>query len=1296
MEWVRALLSGSRLYPNSSNPASNSKPWPRPLLLALLLTLALAAAALAQTTSTTGTVVGSVFDPKNEAIPGATLQLKNTATNLVTTQTSNASGHFAFLEVIPGTYTLTVSAKGFETRVVTNLAVEVNKSSTVNPVLQLGAATQTVEVTAGAAAQLQTQDATIGNVVNQTGINELPTQTHDAVELLSLQPGVVGTEATTRVNGAIDDQNTIKLDGIDISGAVLAGATTSTESLPTPVDSVEEFRVGVGNNNASFNDSSGADITLVGRRGTNTTHGAAYWYNQNEHFNGNTWVNNHQHIAITPYTDNRFGGRLGGAIRKNKDFYFFNYEGRRFPQTSDVNRTVPTANLRNGILTFQDASGNIDMYNLATSMACGPAGNAACDPRGIGISPAVKQLYAEDPVGNNSALGDGLNTTGYSAAIKTPLNTDYEVLRYDHDFNSKWQFHGSETYYRQLATSDTEVDLLSGVPEGTLVQPVRDLAYGGTLVAALSPTLVNNFTFGLNRATSVSQPLSPTAAAAAENLPGTNTADGFIALQDSAVNLPVDNSASAARYQWTEDNDYQWTDDMTKLMGNHTLAMGLDIRNFPDTHSRNDKVVAGNSSLAAVINGGTFVNIPAVDEPQACSTTLTTNCLPTASDSTWNALYASTLGIIDNVNIEAARNAQLQPLPFGTYLNAHATWQSYNFYASDIWRLTPSLTFNYGLAYGWQTPPVESTGKQVVLEAAGTGMLLTAQGYMDAKEEAAEVGQIYNPQLAYVPVDYAHEPVFNTDWGDVSPRLGVAWNPSMGKGLLGRLVGNRKTVVRAGFNIVYDRENMVQNVEIPMLGVGFAQTLTVAAPLCNASGAPGPGCNPTATSNPGLSSFRVDEDGTIPLPTFPTITNPQNGVIPATAGEQVSFQLDPDEVVGRSTQTDFTVQRELPAGFILEVGYSANYGRDLPMAVNFNNNPYMFLDPASQQTFAQAYNILANEVLNKQAITPQPWFQDEVPGGTTTFVSQNSSLFANADVSNIFTNIDNLRAANGLEPFDNQQVEVLFMRTHLGFSNYQSGIVTLKMPTTHGFNLDLNYTRAKELSNDGGADQDSAGFFQDSFDTMDAYGYDPTDRLNAFNGIYTYNPPHFGFKGWLGVLANGWFNSGIITFNSGAPLTVSESSQVFGGGLLLGNTTAAIPTVPTTNIQTGYFPNTSSATVATKGNVSAGGLGVNYFQNPAAVYSDFRTVQLGVDGRSGNANPFWGFPLWNWDATLGKNTNITEKVVMQYSIQAFNVLNHPTWSNPSLGLFGTSAQTFGVLTGKTGNRVIEMGLRFDF
>src|SRR5262249_18410503 len=180
----------------------------------------------------------------------------------------------------------------------------------------------------------------------------------------------------------------------------------------------------------------------------------------------------------------------------------------------------------------------------------------------------------------------------------------------------------------------------------------------------------------------------------------------------------------------------------------------------------------------------------------------------------WDRFYASALGLVDNVNVLAVRDANLQPLPLGTFIIDHTTqWAPY-FYMQDSWRVTNSLTLTLGLSYGWQSAPTETHNLQPVMINAENNQLLSAGQYMQARLQGALSGQNYNPTLGFATVGQAKVPVYGVDWGDIAPRASFAWKPG------GKLFGGN-TVLRGGFAMVYDRSNTVQSVEIPMLGVGF-------------------------------------------------------------------------------------------------------------------------------------------------------------------------------------------------------------------------------------------------------------------------------------------------------------------------------------------------------------------------------------------------------------------------------------------------------------------------------------------
>jgi hypothetical protein len=224
---------------------------------------------------------------------------------------------------------------------------------------------------------------------------------------------------------------------------------------------------------------------------------------------------------------------------------------------------------------------------------------------------------------------------------------------------------------------------------------------------------------------------------------------------------------------------------------------------------------------------------------------------------------------VDNVGVLAVRDANLQPLPLGSSIrDVTQQWATY-LYVQDSWRIKPSLTLYYGLSYGGQTALVEENNLQTIMIDAASGALITGPQFIAAKQQAALKGQIYNPTFGFETVGAAKRPVYGTDYGNLGPRASLAWNPSVKDGFLGKVIGDKKSVIRGGFAMVYDRSDTVQSVEIPMLGIGFDQNILVTSPACTATGRGGTGCNAAGgvATNPGLASFRVGVDGTLPLPT---------------------------------------------------------------------------------------------------------------------------------------------------------------------------------------------------------------------------------------------------------------------------------------------------------------------------------------------------------------------------------------------------------------------------------------------
>ena len=1297
--------------------------------------------------ATTGAVVGAVSDPQQAAIAGAKVVLQNVNVNQAYQETSAASGQYSFPAVMPGVYKLTATIKGFRTVTIPNIAVEVAKSYTVDIKMEIGEISEVVEVAAGAQVDLQTTDATVGNVLPATELERFPVFTRQVNELLTLQPGAT---PTGEITGARNDQSSFTLDGIDVTNNSVGGLGTYAF---LPIDSVEEFRVGIANPDAQFGRGAGGQVSLISRSGTDQYHGSVYWYHQNDELNANSWDNNRLKITNPEIKDNRFGASGGGPLWfpwHKKTYVFANYEGRRFPNNSLQSRIVPTSGLLQGNLQFRDCSsgqfdgkgnctgqGTVQSYNLATSTACGSAATGACDPRGLGLSPTILAMWKLLPSGNDNTVSgiDGLNTTGYTTNVGTPLTYDFYDLRLDQNLATKWRASVSYRYFRQAQISPTQLDIINGKPSTVRQLPIRQNMLVAGLDGQLTSTLNSSFRFGWVRDRDAVSPERPNAVAAQENLPGTGSASGPIALDigaaggtHSLLDEPIDVGTQVARKQSNDNRNFQWNADFIWSKGKHTWEFGTAVHFLPTLHLRDDKVIGALGALVAQMDSdiGASIVIPSADRPPTCapatttSPAVTTNCIRTTDVQQWDRLYDGTLGMVDLISVLAVRDGSLNPLPFGSQLQSDTKLWAPEMYVQDVWHVKPTLTMTLGLSYGWQTAPIERLGRQTIQIDAGTGQPITADQFLKQRETAAANGQIFNPTFGFVPINSAHRGVFNVDYGDIAPRIAFAWTPSYHSGLGGSLFGSGKTVVRSGFAIVYDRQNTVQSVIIPALGVGFAQTLNLAGPACNITGAGGTLCTPGST-NPALGVFRVGQDGTMPVPPVPTESNPvvpqvtfnpKNGNI--NFPEVFSFQDDPNIKVGRNYAVDLSVQREFPANMLLEVAYSGRLGYHLPQSMSLGQSPINFKDSASGQTFAQAFDAVATQLRSgtaASAVTPQPWFENESPGGTVVLATAAGANFINGNVSSVFRTIDQKRLLAGLPTFNNYLAQGIFFRSSTGESNYHAMLVTLTKHASKGLTFTGNYTLSHSLDQLG-AIQNAANLMPNSFNLNAEYGPSTFDFRHIFNGKWVYDIPAKTSNPFLKRLVEGWFNSGIFSAISGQPLTATEGSQVWGGTLALGFNSGEVPTVDPGSFNDGVHRGVAGS----NGVGTNSSTGLNLFGDPFAISQDFRKVLLASDGRAGRSRPFRGLGHWSLDSSFGKNTAITERVHAVFTADFFNIFNHPIFcdpgqaqGNPALSNCGGSLslasglQNFGVIASQfvpanrtSGSRWIQLSLRFEF
>jgi hypothetical protein len=777
--------------------------------------------------------------------------------------------------------------------------------------------------------------------------------------------------------------------------------------------------------------------------------------------------------------------------------------------------------------------------------------------------------------------------------------------------------------------------------------------------------------------------------------------------------------SNSVRSQFNNNKNLQFGNDLSWNKNTHLVQVGGNFQRLPNFHVHTGKVGGAVNSLNATTTAdSSFLVVPASDRPPTCSGTLTTNCLPSSSVSTWDSLYTTALGLMNDDNTFLVRNGQLQAQPFGTAINMDTLSYFYSFYGQDTWRIRPSLTLTYGLSYSWQTPYNFSNQEEALLVDASTKQLISPVQYLQAKADAAAQGQIYNPTLGFLPVSQSgRSSVYNTDYGDIAPRVGLAWNPSFTNGLMGKLLGDKKTVFRGGFGLYYSRLSSEASVVTPGLTAGFNSTITTGLTNCSTSGAPGAGCNAAATSDPALSGYRIGVDGSIPIPTYAsTVTSPY---VPANNySELLSFGLDPNIKLPRIYTADFTIQRSLPHGIFVEAGWTGRYGRDLFSNVQLSASPYMFKDGASGQTFAQAYDAVSNQLRAGQAVTAQPWFENQLPGSgaangfgsTTAFLAnKEASFFTTGLVSNLFDSISSsqpglnlLRTRLGLQPYDETSINEPLEIVNHGSSNYNALVLTVRHTGTN-FTFNFNYTFSKSLDTYQGVQNDSATLPNSFYPGVD-YGPSRFDHTHIFNGLFVYSLPtkFSGLPAALNKLLGGWRVSGIITALSGAPIYVTESTQTWGGGQRSGLSTAAVPLVAASSLGTGVHSSVAGTSgIGTGGNPATGGSGLNLFADPQAAYNNFGYVQLS-SGADGNSHPLRGLPFWNVDGSIGKKIPLKERIALDFSFDFYNLFNNVNLANPSLPLTG-SLSNFGVLSAtavpanrQASSRWIMFGARFEF
>jgi hypothetical protein len=1321
-----------------------------PGLSLMVLCLSVCSNQPAAWSQSTGTISGLVTDQQNAAVTGAAVQVTDTSTNQTLSTLTNEAGRYIFLNVPPALYRITVTKTGFSVRKFEGQKVEVGQTLTINASLEVGSTTTTIEVSAAAGAQLQTTNATVGTTLSGNSLVYLPNLSRETTSLALFQPGV---SPEGSVAGAMYDQNTFQLDGgnnsNDMDGSMTVytpsyasnGAPTGT--VPTPIESIEEFKVNTANQTADFNGSSGSQIQMVTKRGTNSFHGSLYeYYFATDVGAANSWDNNHTPAKGLPYTPlpithtNRFGGAIGGPMLPRllggKTYFFFNYEGFRFPSSATFQRNVPTDLMRAGVISIAQSGGRA-YYNLNPTAvtvdgvtyqpAICPAGS--CDPRGIGLNAEVSQLWQKYmPLPNNPLAGDHFNTQGFLSTIATPQTSNNYVARIDHDFGSKNRFMTSYRDYRFLKATTNQVDIGGALSGDTFGQPSARASrpqvpsyWVAGLTTNLKPTVTNDVRFSYLRnfwqwGTSAAPPQLPGLGGALE-----------IGGESSNALIPYNVNTQSTRQRFWDGQDKMIKDDLSWIKGNHLLAFGGNYERNYDYHLRNDNGQGIMNAPVYQITNGPGLTFPSQYIPTG---------IPTSQLGTYKTLYSEVLGIVSQPqDLYTRSGANLALNPPGSFMYDQSVIASYNLYATDTWHIKPSFTLSYGLGYQLEMPPYELNGKQVALTDA-SGKAIVTEDYLAARKAAALQGQVYDPTLGFATirnVSGGPKYPYHTFYGGFSPRAAAAWNPHFDSGILGKILGQGKTVVRGGYGRILGRLNGVDLVLVPLLGTGLGQAVS-----CIGASRTGQ-CLGNASVDPS-TAFRIGTDGlTAPLPsvsqTLPQPFLPGVGTN-ATAGS--GTVLDPSFRPSRTDNFTLSLQREVNSKIMVEVGYIGRLIRHEWQQTNLDAVPYM--TTLGGQSFAQAFAQTYFAVAAGGTPAPQPFFEAALGGANSSFcqgfgsctaaIVKNSTMNQNIATTSVYDLWAKLNSVSSWTlgrtmpsspgapnlPVNAAagQLSAIYMQGSNGYGNYNAGYVSVTAHDFHGLTAQSNFTWGRALGTGNQVQASSSYTVMDPWNLHAMYGPQFYDYKFLYNLTLSYQPPyHRSQKGLVGHLLGGWFIAPIFTVRSGAPLSVANYNggcQSFGegncstGSTLDGAVLAAPYTGSAHALYNQNVPESASANplgVGVNSNYDNGGVGTQMFSNPATIYKEFRNCILGFDTNCGSNGQIRGLATWNLDAAISKDIGVWKegRVGATLMFQFTNLLNHVQLGDPSMDI--SSPESFGVLGGQANTpRQMEFGLRIHF
>jgi len=1255
-------------------------------------------------------LTGVVTDQTGAVVSGASVKLVDTKTNVAYAAQTNELGAYTITKLLPGPgYKLTVSKEGFQSQVIDNIYVGVGVTHTQNAQLSIGKSTETVEVNgSGSQVSLNTTDTTVSTTLDMAMVHELPLPLRDnPLGLLLYSPGV--TDATGgdddtlgsrsgAVTGSRGDQSNYTLDGMDTNDFGTGQAFAMTAQAP--VDSVQEMRTETANPLSAEGRGSGAQVQMVTKSGTNTFHGSAYEYNRTAATTANDFFNNRNGIERPALTRNQFGASIGGPIIKDKLFFFFNFEGRRDARSDLVNTIVPLDNFRAGNVGYinngNDNSGNPCAFTsrINTTPECisfWPSTNTSLDPQGIGPDQALLDfINSRYPQANDLTGGDGINTGSFRWNSPVHFTGNDYVTRIDYNLNSKMKLFGRVSIYRKDQGDDVNFISAQLFPGDPVSNKIIDHSWAFVVghTWTISNTKVNQFNFGETR--------SILDFPALFNPTGTTQYNNFM---PSATNIPQLTSpfpGGASQKRTVPIPVFK--DDFNYVRGSHNIQVGGTFKPIIDSSTLvndfNDVSIGLGNPLTSLSDG----QLP----PDLLVPSGTAN-------RTWSQAYTFALGRIASVNSTFNNDHNLQALPQGTGHSRDYRYYETELYAQDTWRIRNDLTMTYGLRWQYYSVPYEIHGFQ-------TAPNIDFASMYDARVQAATAGISGEDVVPSVLYNFSgkanHAPgYYESDWHNFSPRLSFAYNPSFTSGLLGKVFGDRKTVIRAGAGIVHDHTILSAiNFFNDQTSFVFGQTVPTifsggleSDPRFTGLGELPPLNPPQAASVP-FTPYLAGDGGPFKY----------NGLI----GNQTELAIDPHYKTPYQETFTFGIQRELPGHFLLEATYFGRFGHRL-LSRGDAGQVVDFVDQTSGQHLVDAFTQLSLASRNNQAIPTIPFFENVMTPTIQNFYGTDCPGFGNALfgvpstscadlVNTLFAPLPQIGDMGDTFAFLYQGLGAPMIPANVGldpqfssqlyfgnksYSNYNALLTSLHKKISHGLMFDINYTFSHSIDNSStiannaqgtAATGGYGGFLCDAIQLRSCRGNSDFDMTHLISADGLYDLP-FGRGHAIGRNASGWLNQ-IIGGWQVAFL------QQWHTGFAFSTVSEAFPVSFNANSPAVFIGNRSDIKVGIHDDPDTGQ--IQLFKNRDAALGAF-TGPIGLDGPT--RNNLRGPRFANTNLSVNKHFTIHENYGLEFRAEAYNAFNQVNFALPIGSVADiNNTSTFGVIDSDAGARVMQFSLRFDF